>query len=286
VVPNHLFGIPSDLDRILRLCRSRGAYLVEDAAQAMGGSYHGRKLGTVGDVGFFSLGRGKNVTCGSGGVIVTNSDAIAEAVASQWAAAERAGAIETIVAFLQIVVMTVFLRPALYWIPAGLPFLKLGETRYDPDFPIRKLSNVEGALLGTWRMRLERSNCKRAETGAFYRRQLQPGDDAPRDAPLAYLRFPILASSRQERDRLFAQARAEGLGLSVMYPASINRIEAIQERFAGRRFPVAEAVAERLLTLPTHGYVSARDRSRIGDLLSRSTAGERGSAALRVGSCP
>ena len=54
-----------------------------------------------------------------------------------------------------------------------------------------------------------------------------------------------------------------------MYPASINRIEAIQEQFAGGRFPVAEAIAERLLTLPTHGYVSGRDRSRIAALSSR-----------------
>lgn len=55
------------MDNLLRLCRERGTYVVEDAAQVMGGTYKGKKLGTLGDVGFFSLGRGKNITCGSGG---------------------------------------------------------------------------------------------------------------------------------------------------------------------------------------------------------------------------
>lgn len=271
VVPNHLFGIPADMDRIISLCKARGAYVVEDAAQAMGGTYQGRKIGTLGDVGFFSWGRGKNVTCGSGGAIITNSDAIGEAVGSLYAALERPGPIEAIADFLQAVFMTVFVRPTLYWIPAGLPFLKLGETFYSQDFPIRKLSRVKAALLKSWRLRLERSNLERAETGAYYQRQVRSTAEPPSDPSLPYLRFPVITTSREERDRLYAQSRAQGLGLSVMYPTSINRIDAIHERFARKSFPVAEAIAERLLALPTHGYVSSRDRSRIGELLMGST---------------
>ena len=267
VVPDHLFGIPSDLDRIIGLCKARGAYVVEDAAQAMGGSYRGRKIGTVGDAGFFSLGRGKNITCGSGGVIITNSDAIGEAVRSHYAALERPGPIDEMTDFLQAVFLTIFIRPALYWFPAGLPFLKLGETFYHHDFPIRKLSSVKAALLNSWQMRLEGSNRERAETGAYYQRQVRTTEDPSGDSALPYLRFPVITSSREERDRLYAQSRAQGLGISVMYPTSINRVDAIEARFAGNPFPVAEAIAERLLALPTHGYVSSRDRARISELL-------------------
>jgi len=67
VVPTHLLGLPSDIYRIKTLCREKGVFVVEDTAQAMGGKYKGKMLGTLGDVGFFSLGRGKNITCGSGG---------------------------------------------------------------------------------------------------------------------------------------------------------------------------------------------------------------------------
>jgi len=271
VVPNHLFGIPSDLDRIISLCKARGAYVVEDAAQAMGGIYRGRKIGTLGDVGFFSWGRGKNVTCGSGGAIITNSDEIGEAVGSLYAALESPGPIEEMTDFLQAVFMMVCLRPTLYWIPAGLPFLRLGETFYSQDFPIRKLSRVKAALLKSWRLRLERSNHERAETGAYYQRQVRSTAEQPSDPSLPYLRFPVLTTSREERDRLYAQSSARGLGLSVMYPTSINRIDAIQERFARSSFPVAEAIAERLVALPTHAYVSTRDRSNIAELLLGST---------------
>ena len=71
VLAIHLFGIPANLDRIKKLCRKKDIFIVEDAAQAMGGEYKGGMLGTIGDVGFYSLGRGKNITCGSGGIIVT-----------------------------------------------------------------------------------------------------------------------------------------------------------------------------------------------------------------------
>ncbi len=53
VVPNHLFGIPSDMESTKNLCREKGMFVVEDAAQAMGGKYRNDKLGTLSDVGFF-----------------------------------------------------------------------------------------------------------------------------------------------------------------------------------------------------------------------------------------
>lgn len=59
VAPTHLFGRPADVDRVKRLCEGKGIVVVEDAAQAMGGQSGGRLLGTLGDVGFFSLGRGR-----------------------------------------------------------------------------------------------------------------------------------------------------------------------------------------------------------------------------------
>jgi hypothetical protein len=84
VIAHHLFGVPSAIDRIRALCEAQHIFVVEDAAQAMGTESGGRKLGTLGDVGIFSLGRGKNITCGSGGIIVTNSDRIADAIALEY----------------------------------------------------------------------------------------------------------------------------------------------------------------------------------------------------------
>ncbi|MBE0669596.1 MAG: aminotransferase class I/II-fold pyridoxal phosphate-dependent enzyme, partial [Anaerolineales bacterium] len=62
IVPTHLFGIPADLQKVRELCGNRKIFIVEDAAQAMGAEFKGKKLGTFGDAGIFSLGRGKNIT--------------------------------------------------------------------------------------------------------------------------------------------------------------------------------------------------------------------------------
>jgi len=154
VVPTHLFGIPADMDRIMRLCADRGAFVVEDAAQAMGGRRNGKFLGTIAHAGFFSFGRGKNVTCGSGGIAVTRSEEIAGAMAGLYATLEPPTPFQTLGEFLRVLAMSLCVRPALYWLPAGMPFLRLGETFFDPHFPIRGVSGMRGGLRRRWRQRL------------------------------------------------------------------------------------------------------------------------------------
>jgi len=72
IVPVHLDNCPSDMDPILEIARRRGVAVLEDAAQSMGASYRGRALGTLGDLGVFSLQLEKNVTSGEGGMVVTD----------------------------------------------------------------------------------------------------------------------------------------------------------------------------------------------------------------------
>ena len=79
VVATNLYGLPSDLPSITRLAHDRGIYVVDDAAQCLGGQVGGRPSGTWGDVGIYSFDKGKNVTSIDGGVLLTNSDQVAEA---------------------------------------------------------------------------------------------------------------------------------------------------------------------------------------------------------------
>ena len=144
VVAHHLFGIPSDIDRVRALCRTRGIFVVEDAAQAMGVESNGRRLGTLGDVGIFSLGRGKSITCGSGGIIVTSSAHIADAIGRRCRELSASPLAEALKDFAQIVLMAMFIRPRLYWLPAALPFLRLGQTIFPKDVPLKRALGHEG----------------------------------------------------------------------------------------------------------------------------------------------
>ncbi len=72
VIPVHLANVSCDMDPIIAIARKHGVRVLEDAAQAMGVTYHGRQVGSIGDVGAFSLQLSKNITTGEGGALITN----------------------------------------------------------------------------------------------------------------------------------------------------------------------------------------------------------------------
>ena len=76
IVPVHMRGLPCDMDRLEPLARKYNLLLVEDVAQACGGSYKGRPLGSFGEAGCFSLQQYKVITAGEGGIVVTDSPEI------------------------------------------------------------------------------------------------------------------------------------------------------------------------------------------------------------------
>lgn len=265
VVSHHLFGVPSDIESVQRACAQTGAFLIEDAAQAMGGRDKGRMLGSQADVGFFSLGRGKNITAGSGGIILTNCDRLAATLAAEYQRLRAPGLATSLGELARIVLMAIFIRPSLYWLPAALPFLRLGQTRFERDFPLRRISGMSTGILRHWRSRLAEANRIRVATAGYFASTLRL-ENVP-GATIPYLRLPVLMHSREARDRVCAFAARRGLGVGRMYPTPLNEIEELEERFTGQTFPAAKLIAERLLTLPTHHLLAERDRRAVRDLL-------------------
>lgn len=260
VLSVHLFGIPSDTRGLLDRCRPAGITVVEDAAQALGGEACGVPLGTAGEVGFYSLGRGKNVTAGGGGLIVTQSAAIAAALSQQMRRAPAAGLAADARTFAAMAMMAAFIEPSRYWFPAGLPFLKLGETVFHEHVSVVRLSGYQAALMRGWRARLAALNETRRAHGAYYQAHI-PG--ARGGTSLPYLRFPVLFDDPGVRQRVLADERARAVGISRMYPGTIGTIPQLQGRLSERVFPRAERVAATLVTLPTHPLLTAADRDEV-----------------------
>jgi perosamine synthetase len=261
VVSTHLFGLPADVGRVKEMCRDKGVFLVEDAAQAMGIERNGEMLGTLGDAGFYSLGRGKNLNCAGGGILVTNSDRIAAAIEPFFREIEEEGTSGEVNTFLQAFAMTFLTHPSLYWIPEGLSFLRLGETIFHEDFPVKRLSRVSEGLLSGWKDRLSSWNKARARNASFYLKDFQKETKSNESMP--YLRLPILLESKNKRDEVREQSQRRGLGIARMYPAPVSEIPEIRDRFQGLSYPGASEVAERLLTLPTHPYLNENDLREI-----------------------
>ena len=74
IMPVHMCGSMADLDPLIKICSAHNLILIEDACQAIGGSYNGKALGTLGDLGCFSFDFVKTVTCGEGGAVITNNN--------------------------------------------------------------------------------------------------------------------------------------------------------------------------------------------------------------------
>jgi len=267
VVPTHLFGSSADVAQTARYAKAKQTYVIEDVAQALGGMKAGKPLGTTGDVGFLSFGRGKNLTCGSGGLILTNSDHLADAIRAEYerlGTESLAGAVRN---WLEVALMHVLIRPSTYWFPCGLPFLKLGETKFYHDFPTVRMDRIRAEFLANWRTRLSRITLSRSDITSRLVRSLNesvPHLIFPRsEYGSVHLRLPVLMKSSEQKRRLCALSKQRGLGISPCYPAPVQDIPELQSTLRGIDAMGASMLAECLVTLPTHGYVTDRDVRRI-----------------------
>jgi perosamine synthetase len=276
IVTSNLFGLVNDVRRIREIAQAKGAFVVDDAAQALGASLDGQLAGMLGDVGFYSLGRGKAVSAVEGGIIVTNVDAIASALEAEAKDLAPAHALHNAWLVFQMFVYTIFIHPRLYWIPNSLAFLKLGVTEFDSGFGISHMAGFsQGLLFGLVETlesitRVRRENARAiaqalAGNPSFAMLRITEGCEP------TYLRFPLIATNRDTRDQAVSNLTAVGIGASAFYPASICDIAGIESHTAVEDFhrPKAEWVAERLLTLPTHHFVTQRDIRLIAEVLSR-----------------
>jgi len=74
ILPVHIYGHPVDMDKIMEIAKKHNLYVIEDATEALGSEYKGKKSGTIGDIGCFSFNGNKLITTGAGGMLVTNNE--------------------------------------------------------------------------------------------------------------------------------------------------------------------------------------------------------------------
>ena len=270
VVLAHLFGFSVDV----RAAREAAgdAVLIEDAAQGAGGRLDGALLGSFGSVSVLSFGRGKGMTGGGGGVLLAHDERGAAVVA--WARA-RIGPQTASRGARPLAALTaqwLLGRPTLYGIPASMPFLHLGETRYLPPRPPLPAS---AACLAALERGIEASD-REVETRRRHARRLldaaMRSENVRTVTPVAgsdpgYLRLPVLVDVQEDRVRLTADGQR--LGTSAMYPMTLAELPSLEPfLIEGRRaLPGSAALARSVVTLPTHGLLSESDLRALERLL-------------------
>jgi dTDP-4-amino-4,6-dideoxygalactose transaminase len=217
-IPVHLYGQAADLDAILPLCRRHGVAVIEDCSQAHGATLGGRKLGTLGATGTFSLYPTKNLgALGDGGVMATDDAALAE----------------RLTALRQYGWRTHYVSDAV-----GIN---------------SRLDEIQAAILSVRLRHLDAGNAARRAIAARYDAALADGDLAPParrpDAGHVFHQYVIRSS---ERDALRLRLREAGIGAGIHYPVPVH----LQPAYAGRvaMGPAAcrasERAAAEVLSLP------------------------------------
>jgi perosamine synthetase len=275
IITSNLFGFVNDLPRIRQAAQAKGAFVVDDAAQALGAMRSGQFAGTLGDVGLYSLGRGKAVAAIEGGLIVTDSEEIARIMQEEAKRLHAPSLVHGAWLLLEMLAYSLLLRPRLYWIPNSLPFLRLGVTEFNPKFPTDELHSLCKALLPRLLDGLQEVNeIRRANARAIVKALAgHPDFDFPRPAPNThptFVRLPVVARDNVTRQRAVSQLCTAGIGASSFYPNAICDIAGIEPHMAARDFhrKHAELLSQRLLTLPMNPLVVPEDLQRMVGVLT------------------
>ena len=133
------------------------------------------------------------------------------------------------------------------------------------------MDDVRAHLLNGWQRRLARANQGRSARARWLVEGLdlvRKGVQPIMGAGSLFLRLPVLVRDREAKEAVCRMSREQGAGLSPNYPATIQEIPELAGQLAGRRYPGAQEVVDRLVTLPTHQFVSEQDRLKIDRVLA------------------
>ena len=268
IVSANLYGLPNDLPAIEALARRHGVFFVDDAAQGLEARVDGRAVGSFGDAGLYSFDKGKNITSLQGGVLVTNSDRIARELQTALADLAPPAATTALAQFGQLLVYATLLRPSLYWIPANLPFLGLGQTPYTLTCPMTRYRERLAVLALSLFERIESITAERVAVARRLAAALAPHSAlrpiaVPSTAVPVFLRFPLLARDTATRDALLAALTR--FGASRSYPQALADLPPLRPQLVNATVdtPGARRVAATLITPPTHAYVTPAHVERI-----------------------
>ncbi|MDR5702657.1 MAG: DegT/DnrJ/EryC1/StrS family aminotransferase [Armatimonadota bacterium] len=226
IIVVHLYGQPADMDPILEIGRSRGLIVIEDAAQAHGARYKGKRTGSVGDAAAFSFYPAKNLgALGDGGAVVTNDAHVAEYVRALRNYGLREKYVHEVKGF---------------------------NSRLDP---------LQAALLRVKLRYIDEWNRRRQEIAAIYTEALNPLSPAivlPYIQPFVEPVWHQYVLRCAERDKLRTHLRENGIETMIHYPVPPHLQPGYKE-YRGQRFSITEELARTSLSLPVGPELSDGD---------------------------
>lgn len=223
ILPVHLYGQPADMDPIMDIAKRHGLLVIEDAAQAHGAEYKGRRVGSLGDMGCFSFYPGKNLGAyGEGGMVVTDNAEYTRTIRMlrDWGAEQK-----------------------YQHVLKGYNF---------------RLEGMQGAVLRVKLRHLEAWTEARRAVAAFYNELLsESGVETPQVMSYALHVYHIYAIRTRQRSEWQQALQAKGIQTGIHYPIPVHLLPAYADLgYVKGDFPCSEQAADEVLSLPMFAELS------------------------------
>jgi len=239
ILPVHLYGQPADMDPILEVARKHKLLVIEDAAQAHGALYKGRRCGTMGDLAIFSFYPGKNLGAyGEGGLVTTRHSEYNRTI-----------------------------RMLRDW---G------GEKKYEHKLKgyNYRLEAIQGAILRVKLRHLEKWTEARRANAALYDKLLEgSGVITPGVIPDVRHVYHVYAVQAPDRQATTEHFKSQDIQFGIHYPIPIHLLEAHSDLgYRAGDFPVAERVARGILSLPMYPELRPSQIEQVSAAITQSAA--------------
>jgi dTDP-4-amino-4,6-dideoxygalactose transaminase len=223
IIPVHLYGQCADINPILDLAKKRNIIVIEDACQAHGSTYKGKRAGSLAHAAAFSFYPGKNLGAyGEGGGVTTDDEEITKKIR--------------------------MLRD--HGMPAKYKHAMVGKND--------RLHGIQGAVLSVKLPHLNDWNAKRRSHAALYRRLLanNPKIGLFTEHAQGEQNYHLFVVRVQNRDQVQEALKAKGIATGIHYPIPIHLQEAYAGMWKKGDFPVAEKLADEILSLPMYAELT------------------------------
>ena len=234
----HIYGLPVDMEPLLEEAEKRGIAVIEDAAEMHGQTYKGKPCGSFGDISCFSFYPNKHITCGEGGMVLTNDEALAERCAS---------------------IRNLFFSPKKRYIHEELGY----------NF---RMTNIQAAIGVAQLEKLDRTVAKKRHIGALYNKLLKDVDgiqlpvEQTDYADNIYWVYGIVLDDNLpiEADEFMKRLGAEGIGCRGFFWGMHEQpVFKEMKLFEGESYPVAERLARRGLYIPSGVNLNDEDQEYV-----------------------
>lgn len=283
IIVQHTFGLPGPLDELRQIAKERGLILIEDCAHALGATYRGQTLGTLGDAAFFSFGRDKALSCVFGGAIASPDTNLINKIKQQQSQLPNPPLLwikqQLIHPILFSFILPLYFRANLGKIllvagqklgllsRAVAPEEKIGG---QPKHVTYRFPSALAYLLANQLTKLERYTTQRQRLARTYQTALASYPGLPRvpdNAQPAWLRFPLLVD---DPPALHSQAKKQRILLGDWYNSPLAPPDCHLPAFDYKpgSCPQAEDTARKIINLPTHPRLTNEDVYRVIKLIN------------------